>query len=165
VLGVFPAIAQGLIGVLAGSWMRRRGPTAAAAGGLVLAGLVCLVAGLAWSTVFPPVKALWTSSFVLISSGAPLILLGFFWWALDIRRIKLPGLVLLMAFGVNAIFAYVLHEVGSVILEWPIFQQLLDAATPLVGAQAAALAPVGLFVALVWIPLVVMYRRGWIVRI
>jgi predicted acyltransferase len=164
-LSTLPAIAQALMGVAAAEWMKRRGPTAAAIGTLVLAGLISVALGLAWSGVFPPVKALWTSSFVLISTGPPLILLALFWWLLDAKRIRPPGLDILLAFGANAILAYVIHEVGSVVLEWSGVRAIWSFAARFGRPETATLLPVALFVALVWLPIGALYRRKIFVRI
>lgn len=164
-LSTLPAIAQGLIGVAAGEWLRHRAGRGDAARDLALAGLACLAVGLAWAAVFPPVKALWTSSFVLISSGPPLILLAGLWWWLDVQRRRLPLLPVLMAFGANAILAYVIHEVGSVVLEWSGLHVIYDGAARLLQPEAAALVPVALFVTLVWLPIGWLYRERRFVRI
>jgi predicted acyltransferase len=164
-LSTLPAIAQALLGVAAAEWMKRRGPTSAAVATLVLAGLTSIALGLAWGALFPPVKALWTSSFVLISTGPPLILLALLWRLLDADRARPPGLDFVLAFGANAILAYVIHEVASVVLEWSGVKAIWAVADRFGRPETATLVPVALFVALVWLPIGYMYRRKWFVRI
>jgi predicted acyltransferase len=164
-LGTLPSIAQALIGVAAGEWLLARGRTRAAATGLALAGATLLAAGLAWSLVFPPVKALWTSSFVLLSTGPVLLLLGCLYAAFDIKGWRIPGQAFVLAFGVNAIFAYVLHELASIALDGDAAHWLYDEAARVVSVQAASLVPVAAFVLLVWAPTGYLYRRGWIIKI
>ena len=48
--------------------------------------LVALLAlGLIWNSYFPMNKALWTSSYVLATSGLALLVLGFCYWLIDIK--------------------------------------------------------------------------------
>jgi len=160
-LGTLPAIAQALIGVAAGEWlMARRG-----ARGLALAGLGLLVAGLAWAVVFPVIKDLWTSSYVLVSTGATLLVLAGLHQSLDVKAWTLPGAAFLTDFGVNAIFAYVLHQLASIILTAHILKIPYDAAAPILGTKTAALIPVAVFIGLLWAVLAYMRKRRWIVKV
>jgi predicted acyltransferase len=85
-LSTLPAIATCLLGVMAGHQLRRPDRTPgqklrwlAAAGGL------CLATGWLWHGVFPVVKDLWSSSFVLVAGGWSLWLLAGFYYVVDIR--------------------------------------------------------------------------------
>jgi predicted acyltransferase len=164
-ISTLPAIAQGLIGVAVGEWIIARGPSLGTARALGWAGAALTVLGLAWSLVYPPVKAIWTSSFVLLSSGPALMTLGLFYWMLDLKGLKPPGTVVALAFGANAITAYVLHEVGSVALEAPLFRQVYELAARWLSPEAAALLPVAIYTVLVWAPIGWLYRKRWIVKI
>jgi predicted acyltransferase len=114
---------------------------------------------------YPPVKAIWTSSFVVLSTGPALIVLGLFYWLLDLKGVKPPGTTIVLAFGANAVTAYVLHEVGSVALEAPLFRQAYLFAARWLAPDAAALLPVVMFTVLVWAPIGWLYRKRWIVKI
>jgi len=82
VLSTFPAIALGLIGVLAGRWLRRGAPAPVRVAGL---GLALLGLGLVWSLWFPLNKSICSSSFVLVIGGAGVVLLAATHWLLDGR--------------------------------------------------------------------------------
>jgi predicted acyltransferase len=161
VLSTLPAFAECLIGAVAGDLLRRgrAGRPLAAGGAAMIAG------GLVWGLAFPIAKKLWTSSFVLVSAGLTLVLLaGFHAW-LDRGEAPARRGGLLGSFGRNAITAYALHEaviflLGSSALKAP-YQWL----APQVGPQVAALAPVALFIALLWCLFASMDRRGWYVKI
>ncbi|MFM2383133.1 MAG: hypothetical protein RL515_1120, partial [Verrucomicrobiota bacterium] len=87
-LAVLPAIGNALLGILAGLWLRRSAEEVSGdrkAVGLALAGLALLVVGGLWSFVFPLNKNLWTSSFVLWTSGWGSLLLALFYWVIDVR--------------------------------------------------------------------------------
>ena len=49
------------------------------------AGLVSLTAGYLWGLQFPVVKVIWTSSYVLVAGGWSLLLLGMFYWLVDVK--------------------------------------------------------------------------------
>jgi hypothetical protein len=52
-----------------------------------ISGVVMTAAGLAWDTVFPINKSLWTSSYVLFTAGlASIFLLAGFYWVADVKR-------------------------------------------------------------------------------
>ncbi len=164
-LGVIPSIAQALIGVAAGEWLLAKGRVAATPIGLAAAGVTLTLAGLAWGLVFPPVKALWTSSYVLLSSGPALLALAGLYAAFDLKGWRVWGAGFVLAFGVNAIFAYVLHELASIVLEAEAARRLFAGAARVLPAEAASLVPVAAFIAALWVPVGYLYRRGWIVKI
>jgi predicted acyltransferase len=164
-LSMLPAIAQGLIGVAVGEWIIGRGPSVATARALAWAGAAVTLVGIAWCFVYPPIKAIWTGSFVLISTGPTLLALGLLYWALDIKGAKIPGRTVLLAFGANAITAYVVSEVGSVALLAPVFREIYAAAARVLSREAAALLPVFIFTVLVWAPIAWLYHKRWVIKI
>ncbi|MCE5240148.1 heparan-alpha-glucosaminide N-acetyltransferase domain-containing protein [bacterium] len=105
-LSVIPTGALVLIGTALGDVLRGdRLPSRKVA--LVLgAGAVLALVGIIWSHDLPFNKPLWTTSYVLYSSGLGALLLGFLYLILDVngwRAWALPLVVL----GMNAIFVYV----------------------------------------------------------
>jgi predicted acyltransferase len=105
-LSTLPAIATTLLGVLAGrclgaDWTPSR-KTAVLAG----AGAIALIAGLAWDTVFPINKNLWTSSYVLFTGGFAALLLAACYWIVDVKRWR-RGTTPLVILGMNAITLFV----------------------------------------------------------
>jgi predicted acyltransferase len=86
-LSTFPAIASSLLGVFAGLLLKN--PSAAPARKVrVLAAWGCagVVAGLLWHLQFPIIKKIWTSSFVLFTGGLSSLLLGLFYYLIDINN-------------------------------------------------------------------------------
>ena len=107
ILSTLPAVATTLAGVLTGLWLRAARPLVAKAAGMAAAGVVAVVLGLAWGRWFPINKALWTSSYVVFTAGAALLILAACFWLVEIRqwrRWATPFVV----FGTNAIAAFVL---------------------------------------------------------
>ncbi len=118
-LSTLPAIATTLLGVLAGHWLRSGRPPFEIDAGLFVAGTVSVVLGWAWGGVFVINKALWTSSYVLLSGGLAMIGLALCYWTIDLqgyRRWAYPFRV----FGANAIAAYTLASAGARLLNLPV---------------------------------------------
>ena len=164
ILGTLPAIAQGLIGAVTGQYLLRH-QEARSGLRLILAGAVLAVAGGLWGFVFPVIKDIWSSSYVLLSSGLTLVALGGMHWGLDRDGVK-PNLVttFFVSFGLNAVAAYVYHEFASIITTAAAFKLPYELAQPYIGGPAAELIPVFLFVLVIWLPMDYLRRRGWIIR-
>lgn len=108
-LSTIPAIATGLSGVLTGTWLQRKDKEVTEKLiYLYLFGCVCMALGWAWDEAgFPINKALWTSSYVLWTSGLALCFLASFYWIIDVKgyqRWTKPFVV----YGVNAITVFFL---------------------------------------------------------
>lgn len=111
-LGTLPALGTGLLGVLAAQWLRCPGSTRARLSGLLAAGMLAGCLGLLWSIWLPINKALWTSSYVLLTGGLALGLLAGLYWLCDVRGARrwarLP-----LAFGVNAVTVFFFSAILS----------------------------------------------------
>ena len=117
-LSTLPAIATTLLGILVGHWLRSGRPRFEINAGLFVGGTAAVVAGSAWGASFPVNKALWTSSFVLLTGGLATIGLAVCYWLVDLqgyRRWAYPFRV----FGGNAIAAYTLAAIGARLLNMP----------------------------------------------
>jgi predicted acyltransferase len=110
-LSTLPAIGTCIIGVLCGLVLKDE-RLAPARKSLVLigAGVVMLTAGYLWSPQFPIVKALWTSSFVLVAGGWSAILLGLMHQIVDVRGYKAWSTAFVWI-GANAILLYFLNGI------------------------------------------------------
>ena len=97
-------------GVFAGELLRTELAGSRKAGFLVGFGLSLAVLGWALNPIHPVIKHIWTSSMVLVSSGYCLVLLGVFYWWIDVRDHK-RGLTFLKVYGMNSITAYVVSNV------------------------------------------------------
>lgn len=109
-LSTVPAVSTTLSGVLAGRWLCDASrPGFARACGLFAAGLACAVAGLVANAWFPINKNLWTSSYVLFTSGLALQALAACYWAIDLQGAA-RGARPFVIFGKNPIAAFVLSS-------------------------------------------------------
>ena len=107
IFSTIPAIATCISGVLAGRWLQMKRASLDKVAGLFGVGALCVVVGYMWNWVFPVNKALWTSSYVMLTTGLALQLLALCYWAIDIKGYKRwtkPFVI----FGVNALALFVL---------------------------------------------------------
>jgi predicted acyltransferase len=112
ILSTFPAIATLLIGILAGDWVRSDHHCSRKAMGLAICGLVLMLAGRVLHPYFPINKNLWTSTFVLFTGGFAMLLFAAVYWVVDLRGWR-KGITPILAFGRNAILAYVFAALVS----------------------------------------------------
>lgn len=128
ILSTLPAIATTISGVLTGSWLIRKDEggisndesdaadpnslfiihhsSLAKVSGLFFFGVILLSLGFIWNSYFPMNKSLWTSSYVLATTGLALLVLAACYWLIDIkgyRRWAKPFEI----FGVNALALFV----------------------------------------------------------
>ncbi len=109
-LSTLPAIATCLTGVFAGLLLKNPG----IAGGrksawLLGAGAAGVLFGWLWGFQFPINKHIWTSSFVLLTSGLSAIMLGVFYQMIDVWKIR-RWAVPFVWIGMNAITIYLAHN-------------------------------------------------------
>lgn len=84
-----PAIVSVLAGYFAGEWIREKKQVSSETSmDLVLFGLSCLVVGIVWDVAFPINKKIWTSSYVMLTSGWALLLLAACYELIEVRVIK-----------------------------------------------------------------------------
>jgi predicted acyltransferase len=172
-LSTLPAIATTLLGIFTGEWLRSDRGNGAKTSGLLAGGAVGVAVGLLWSLVFPINKPLWTSSYVLFTSGAGMILLGSFYWIMEGKSRKgwaKPFVV----YGMNAIAVFVasgllakqmgLIRVGpsDVTLKTWIYSELFASwAGPLNGSLFFAVTYILFWLAIMW----VLYQRRIFIKI
>ena len=164
ILGTFPAIAQGLIGLTVGEYVLRRREWKP----LWIAGIAMLVIGIGWGFVFPVVKDIWSSTFVLVTSGIVLLTLCVLHVLFDGRPMtgaRRLAEVIVLPFGINAIAAYTLHEVAWSFLGWDLLQAPYRALRMGIAPQLAAFVPVLLFLAFIWLCMFYLWRKRWLIRI
>ncbi len=110
-LSTLPAIGNCLLGVFAGLLLRN-GAVAPhrKVQYLLVAGVVSVLLGCLWSLQFPIVKKIWTSSFVLVVAGCSSLLLGTFYYIIDIKKYQ-RWTTPFVWIGTNALTIYILHEI------------------------------------------------------
>ena len=106
ILSTVPSLVTTLSGVLTGTWLKTRQANIDKVGGMFFFGLILLVVGWMWSFWFPFNKSLWTSSYVVHSSGVALCFLAASIWLIDIKGYKTWSRPFVI-FGVNALALYI----------------------------------------------------------
>lgn len=173
-LSTLPAIVNVIIGYYAGRYVQRAGKNYESVATLLLMGALLILAALAWNMVFPINKKLWTSSFVLLTTGLDLAVLAGLVYAIEIRAWKRGNWPqFFMIPGKNPLFIYLLSELLAITLylipagggqsafEWlgvHIFQPLVPGA---VGSLLFALT----FMLVCWSAGWWLDRRGIYVRV
>lgn len=107
-LSTFPAFATVLLGSLTGTWLLSKYSSQKKLLGIVISGILAITGGWIWGLWFPINKSLWTSSYVLLTGGLALGLLGICYWLIEIK-LWIKWSKVFEIFGVNAIAAYFLH--------------------------------------------------------
>jgi predicted acyltransferase len=175
-LSTLGALATTLVGVLTGHLIRSRRSGLEKVCVMFVAGVAGVVAGWAWNYWLPVNKALWTSSYVLLTSGMALQLLAACYWLIDLkgyRRWALPFVV----FGTNALAAFfltglcarllgVIKLAGAdgkqVALQSVIFKNLFAPwAAPVNASLAFAVCFVLVWLGLLWL----LYRRNIFIKV
>ncbi|HTK75986.1 MAG TPA: DUF5009 domain-containing protein [Gemmataceae bacterium] len=189
-LSFIPTLATMLLGLIAGDWLRQDGSARSKLGRLTVAGLVCLAAGWAadFTGICPSVKRIWTPAWTLYSGGWCFLLtaafyattdaIGFRGWAFPLRVI-----------GMNSIAAYCMaHLMDDFVLasfrkhlgtnvfresivwlawKWSTIwgEGLSRDAFEHLGKIYEPLVSGGALLAVYWLILYWMYRRGIFLRI
>jgi len=156
-LSSIPAVVNALGGVFAGRWLARHsGNHKRILQGLFAGATICLLTGFLWHWVYPVNKELWTSSFVLITVGCCLLLLGIFYLLVDVWHWRVFT-YFFSVIGCNAILVYL----GTSLVNWgysssSLFGGIADA---LPEAGGVLLIACGVIL-LQWLVLRFLYRRG-----
>jgi predicted acyltransferase len=159
-LSTIPAIATALLGVLAGEWLRFCSCNRRRVIWLAAAGLACIGIGWGWGFVFPIIKILWTSSYVLVAGGISMLLLALFYLIIDawgFRRWAFPFVVI----GLNSITIYVVPRfLNFTILSNFFFGGIIKHS----GSVGPVLGPF-FFLVCEWLFLYYLYRKQIFLRV
>lgn len=104
-----PAIATGISGMLVGKLLLIKMPRERKVIWLFTLGFAVAILGFMWSWIFPLNKNLWTSSYVLLTSGLATMVFASMYFLIDMlghKKFAWVGIV----FGANAISIYVLAD-------------------------------------------------------
>lgn len=124
IISTLPAIIQVIFGYLAGNfiiakgsvkWLWRREYHQShdnnnLVSGLMITGFIILLLGLVWSLTFPINKKIWSSSYVLYTTGYAILTIGLLVWWIEIGKVKNELTGFFDVFGKNPLFIYMLSE-------------------------------------------------------
>jgi len=168
VLSTLPAITTCLLGALSAKLMLAFGTQSIRA--MSIMGLALVMLAYAIQSWVPINKALWTPSFVAVTSGFAILGLALFIWLTEVKAIDRP-LFVFKVFGANAIAAYMAAEIGARILMMvPVGSNSLSAVlyqllSPIFGEHLASLVYALTMVSIVFLLTFWLYRRKIFIKI
>lgn len=109
-LSTLPAVVNVIAGYLVGVFIQKSGNKLKTVWKLALAGIIFVIIGEAWGGLFPINKPIWTSSYVLLTIGWDLLLLGGLIWIIEIVSLK-KWTYFFEVFGINPLFIFVMSGV------------------------------------------------------
>jgi predicted acyltransferase len=171
ILSTFPSIVSGITGMLAGTILLSKQTREEKVIRLMVAGFFATFAGYLWGLVFPVNENIWTSSFVLVTSGMGAMLMGAVYYLVDMKDRTFgtkPGII----FGANAITVYVLGDVLAILFYHirlggqSLNMHFYDALTavgfaPKIVSMLYAL----LYVSVIFIPAYILYRKRIFIKL
>lgn len=170
-----PAVVSVLLGYFTGQWLRTQPVKSRTSMDLVIIGLASIVVGEVWGFWFPLNKKLWTSSYVVFTTGWALLLLAACYELIEVRQRRRWGKPFEIM-GLNAIFVFVASVLMIKILvkthigtgenapttyTW-IYENLF---MPWAGAMNGSLLFALVTVLFWWGVLYGMYRQRWFVKV
>lgn len=176
ILSTVPAVSTTLSGVLTGVWLKTKRTDLEKVAGIFFCGVVLIALGWCWHSFFPINKSLWTSSYVVYTSGLALCFLGFCFWLVDIKNYR-KWTKPFVIFGVNALALFVFSGLLARILnvikvagaegkEIPLQRWLFDYiflpfAAPINASLAYAVSYIFLWLFLMWL----LYRKRIFIKV
>lgn len=116
-LSTLPSIVNVFIGYMAGRFIQQKGKSFETIAKLMLTGVLFIFLALWWNMIFPINKKLWTSSFVLLTTGIDLLLISALIYIIEIKKLNPANWTnFFVVFGKNPLFIYILSEVLVTIL-------------------------------------------------
>jgi len=110
-LSTMPAVVTCLLGIFAGLLLRNPAfDDQRKVIYLVAAGAAGALLGFAWGLEFPVIKKIWTSSYVLVAGGFSFILLGIFYWVVDVKKYR-KWCQPFVWIGMNSITVYLANNI------------------------------------------------------
>lgn len=105
ILSTVPAIATGISGLLIGQFINRPLPKLEIIKKMIIVGIAIIVLGLLWNVFFPINKSLWTSSYVLYTSGLAILNFALLYYIIDVANYK-KGFTLFLIWGINPMVVF-----------------------------------------------------------
>jgi predicted acyltransferase len=103
-----PAIVQVVLGYLVGQYIRQKGKSFDMLAHLCIAAIGLTIAGYCWDMVFPVNKKIWSSSYVLYTTGLAIFTLATLIFLIEFKGVKAAWTRFFDVFGKNPLFIFVL---------------------------------------------------------
>ena len=106
-LSTIPAVVNVIAGYFVGIWIQRNKATAQALLKLLSAGAIIIALALLWDILFPINKKIWTSSYVMLTVGINILMIGALVYIIEVSNIR-RWTNFFEIFGKNPLILYVL---------------------------------------------------------
>ena len=174
-LSTIPAVCTVIIGFYTGGLVGKGAAGIKTVLKVLVIGAALTGLGLLWGRFFPLNKPLWTSSYVLYTSGIAMMTLALIYWLADVIRFRKWGLFF-MVFGINALFAFFLAGIWTKLIldmkitsgasrimlyEW--FYEMI--CVPVSGNLNGSLMFALIQMLLIWIFALILYRKKIMIRL
>lgn len=156
-----PALCLTVLGSLAGDVLRSERKEGKKLQILLLAGIAGIGIGLFWGLHFPINKHLWSSSFIMLTSGMAFLILSLFYYVIDVLKFQ-SWAFFFQVIGMNSLTIYLAyHFIDFEHTSHALFAGLY---APLPEQFHAALEALGALV-LVWSMMYFLYRKKIFIKI
>ncbi|MFH6960412.1 acyltransferase family protein [Flavobacterium aquidurense] len=110
ILSTIPSIVNGIIGLLIGQILQTDAIKIQKAQKMGIIGTTLIFFGLLWDLIFPINKSLWTSSYVLYTTGLATVFLTVLYYTIDIANYK-KGFKPFLIWGVNPMIVFFTSQI------------------------------------------------------
>ncbi len=107
-MSTIPAIVQVIFGYMVGNYIQQKGKNHEMLSGLFVVGIAMLVTGFCWDMLFPINKKIWTSSYVVYTTGLAIMTIATMIYMIEFKGIKGGLTKFFDVFGKNALFVFAL---------------------------------------------------------
>lgn len=108
ITSTLPAIVQVIFGYFVGFYIQQKGKNMEMLAHLLIAGCILIFTGYAWDMVFPINKKIWTSSYVIYTTGLAILVLSLCIFLIEFKKAKGIWSRFFDVFGKNALFIFFL---------------------------------------------------------
>lgn len=161
ILTTFPSVCIAIFGSIAGDILSNGSTKDKRTITLVGIGTLCVVIGLLWNLHFPINKRLWSSSFVVFTSGLGFLILAMFYWVIDVKGYQ-KWTLFFKVIGLNSLVIYFAYR--FILFSYSSEQLLAGLYAPLPEKWHEVIIAMGAL-ALVWLLLYILYKKKIFIKV
>lgn len=177
ITSTMPAIVQVVFGFMVGQYIQQKGKSYEMLANLMIAAVVLIFAGLCWDLVFPINKKIWTSSYVLYTTGLAMLTISVLIYLIEFKEIKGAWSKFFDVFGKNPLFIFVLSGFLPRLLGLIRFADGEETTTPLSWFWNHICKPISadlrngsllyalVMIAIYWVIVYWMDKKKWYVKV
>jgi predicted acyltransferase len=174
-LSTIPAICTVIIGFYTGYIIDKGKAVFRTVMNVAIIGAALIGLGLLWNKFFPINKPLWTSSYVLYTSGFAMVILSVVFWLADVVKFQKWG-IFFAVFGINALFSFFMSGIWTrmmLLVKIPAEQEKINLYTwiyekifvPVAGNMPGSLLFAIVQMLLIWLLALLLYRKKILIRL